>query len=459
MNIKKIAYSLVIALFAVTFTAFGQDDPNKAFKNANSAFARYSQSNNSDVEKLEEAKKNIDIAISNKDGIIAKKLVGALMAQGKIYTALSTNATTKVKYEDALDVAYDAYKAAMNNDLAKKFQKVSSAQGLATVANGYLVRGYKYYDMKNLKGAYQDFNKILEIHELVVPVDSKIAPLTGNTTDANGLPMLDDKGEVIPKYPEHLRNTAMLAAAAGETKAAIKLYEKILAKGDKSANVYNGLYTAYIDADEAKAFEYLEEGRKAFPENTELLYSEINYFLKKGDTEKLQANLAKAIAADPENKTLYSVFGNTYDNLMKDAKDDETREKMKAEAIKYYEIALEKDSEYADVVYSLGAIYYNEAVRYAKTRSELPYSAKEEYEAATKDFQKYVVLAHPYFVKSEKINPSDRSTIIALKELYAQANRIEISSEFKKRLATVEEGGKVDAAYGEHPTTEELFKK
>lgn len=450
MNIKKIAFSLVIALFTVTITAFAQDDPNKAYKSANTSLVKYNQSQ--EVEMLEESKAQIDFAIENIEGIVEKKVVRAYNKKGEVYLALAKDQTTKVKYEDALDVAYEAYKTAITSESAKKFEKESAAKGLQQVASEYFNRGLQYYDMKDLKGAYQGFNKVLDIHDLVAPVDPSVDPLGGVNIDP-------ETGAQIEKYPEHLRNTAMLAAAAGENEAAIKLYEKILASGDKTANVYNGLYTAYIGSDEDKAFKYLQEGRSAFPENTELLYSEINYFLKKGETKKLQENLAAAIAKDPDNKTLYSVFGNTYDNLMKDAKTDEEREGHKAEAIKYYEIALEKDPEYGDVVYSLGALYYNEAVRYAKIRAELPYSAKKEYEAATKDFQKYVTLAHPYFVKSEQIDPSDRSTIIALKELYAQANRLDISGEFKKRLATLEEGGTIEAAYGEHPATADLFKK
>lgn len=459
MNIKKIAFSLVIALFAVTLTAFGQDDPNKAQKAAGTAFARYSQSQDTDVEKLEEAKKQIDFAISNKDGIVAKKLVKAFTTQGNIYLALAKNETTKVKYENALDVAYEGYKNAISNEMAKKLEKTKAADGLRAVADQYWNNGLKHYGAKDMKGAYEGFNKVLEIRDIILPVSPDADPLAGPSRDENFQEIKDENGNVVQKYNEHLKNTAMLATAAGETQAAVKLYEKMLANGDKSAVVYNGLYSAYADSDEGKALKYLNEGREAFPENTELLYSQINFFLKKGETEKLQESLAKAIAKDPDNKTLYSVFGNTYDNLMKDAKDDETREKMKAEAVKYYEIALEKDAEYGDVVYSLGALYYNEAVRFAKARAALPYSAKQEYEAITKDFQKNVTLAHPYFVKSEKINPSDRSTIIALKELYAQANRLDISGEFKKRLATLDEGGKIEAAYGEHPATGDLFKK
>lgn len=449
MNIKKVAFSLVIALFMVTITVFGQDDPYKSYKSATSALVGYNQT--SELEKLEEAKNEIDNAIENLDKIDAKKVVKVLMKQGDVYLALSRNQELSAKYDNALDVAFDAFKTVLNNEVAKKFEISSAAKSLQEVANEYLNKGLISYEEQNYKGAYLGFNKVLEIHEIVAPIDAAADPLGGFNIDPT-------TGEKIEKYPEHLRNTAMLASAAGESEAAASLFKKILESGDKTPSAYNGLYTAYSETDEELAFEYLQQGRAAFPENTELLYSEINYFLKKGETKKLQENLAAAIAKDPDNKTLYSVFGNTYDNLMKDAEDDATREAMKSEAIKYYEIALSKDPNYGDVIYSLGALYYNEAVRYAKIRASLPLSAKKEYEAATKDFQNNVVLAHPYFVKSEEIDPSDRSTIIALKELYAQANLIEISAEFKKRLAKVEAGESIDSAYENHPSTANLFK-
>ncbi|NJN78560.1 MAG: hypothetical protein HC803_09745, partial [Saprospiraceae bacterium] len=128
-----------------------------------------------------------------------------------------------------------------------------------------------------------------------------------------------------------------------------------------------------------------------------------------------------------------------------------------AKAEKYYNIALEKDPDYADVIYSLGALYYNEAVRYAKLRADLPLSAKKEYTAYTEQFQNYVFKAHPLFVKSEILNPSDRSTIIALKELYAQSGNLEITKEFKGRLAKLDNGETIEKAFAGHPKTTELF--
>ena len=121
MNIKKIAFSLVIALFTVTIAAFAQDDPNKAYKSANTSLVKYN--NNQDVEMLEESKTQIDFAIENIEGIVEKKVVRAYNKKGEVYLALAKDQTTKVKYEDALDVAYEAYKTAITNESAKKFEK------------------------------------------------------------------------------------------------------------------------------------------------------------------------------------------------------------------------------------------------------------------------------------------------------------------------------------------------
>jgi tetratricopeptide (TPR) repeat protein len=224
---------------------------------------------------------------------------------------------------------------------------------------------------------------------------------------------------------------------------------------------------------------YLQEGRGVFPENQELLYSEINFYLKSGDTEKLEARLKDAIANDPDNKSLYSVLGNTYDNLMKDATEDgkisifivhlgkanlmkdatedEARAELMGKAEKYYKLALEKDADYSDVIYSLGALYYNEAVRYKKLLNELPLSAKKEYAATTKKFQEFAAKAHPLFIKSESLNPDDRSTMIALKELYAQAGRLDITKEYKGRLAKLGNNEAIGESFADHPVTAELF--
>jgi Tfp pilus assembly protein PilF len=450
MNIKKIALSLTVALltFSVT-TTFAQEDPYKAARKANSLFVGFNSSQN--VEKLEAAKEKIDFAISKVDEIVAKKQPTAWLNKGNIYVELAKNEATKTKYENALDDAFEANKMAMNHELAKKFVQTAAAKNLQTVAFEYWNRGAANYELKNYGAAYEDYNKVLVVRELVLPIDKTADPLGGVE--------LDKDGKQIDKYASHIEATAFLATLSGKNEEAAKMFETMLASGKKTSAVYNGLYKSYIKSSEEKALKFLKEGRAAFPEDQELLYSEINYFLKAGKTAELEENLKIAIEKDPENKSLYSVLGNTYDNLIKDAKTDEERATLTGKAKTYYEGALKIDPDYADVVYSLGALYYNEAVRYAKLRSELSLKQKKEYEAYTNEFKANVTKAHPYFVKSEKLNPADRSTIIALKELYAQADRLDITKEYKGRLVQLDANEKITAPFGGHPSTEELFKK
>ncbi len=450
MNIKKIALGFTVALLTFSVTAtFAQEDPYKAARKANSLYVSYNSSQS--VEKLEEAKEKIDFAISKVDAIAAKKQPTAWLNKGNIYVELAKNDATKTKYTEALKEAFEANKTAMSHELSKSFVKKSAAKNLQTIAFEFWNRGAAQYELKDYGAAYEDYNKVLTIRDLVLPVDKTADPLGGIELDA--------EGKQIDKYASHVEATAFLATLAGKNAEAAAMFEKMLENGKKTSAVYNGLYKSYIDTNEEKALAFLKEGRSAHPENQELLYSEINYFLKAGKTAELEENLKIAIEKDPENKSLYSVLGNTYDNLIKDAKTDEERATLMGKAEKYYQTAIEKDAEYMDVIYSLGALYYNEAVRYAKLRSELKLNQKKEYEAYTKEFKTYVSKAHPYFMKSEKINPSDRSTIIALKELYAQADRLDITKEFKDRLAKVDAKESIDAPYAGHPSTEELFKR
>jgi hypothetical protein len=55
--------------------------------------------------------------------------------------------------------------------------------------------------------------------------------------------------------------------------------------------------------------------------------------------------------------------------------------------------------------------------------------------------------ALPYFQKAESLDPNDRNTLIALKEIYAKKNDIEMSNEFKARLDKLEAGETNDDSY------------
>ena len=61
----------------------------------------------------------------------------------------------------------------------------------------------------------------------------------------------------------------------------------VIKKKSKKIEVYDALFKANIETDEAAALKYLEEGRAIDPENIGLLFSEINFFTKFGKFETM----------------------------------------------------------------------------------------------------------------------------------------------------------------------------
>ena len=48
--------------------------------------------------------------------------------------------------------------------------------------------------------------------------------------------------------------------------------------------------------------------------------------------------------------------------------------------------------------------------------------------------------ALPYFQDAERIDTNDQNTLVALKEIYARKNNLELSNEFKVRLERIQRG-------------------
>ncbi len=71
----------------------------------------------------------------------------------------------------------------------------------------------------------------------------------------------------------------------------------------------------------------------------------------------------------------------------------------------------------------------------------------EKYKAKQKEVLGQFDLALPYFQRCEKSNPNDQNTLIALKEIYAKKDELDLSNEFKARLEKVNAGEKNASSY------------
>jgi tetratricopeptide (TPR) repeat protein len=217
--------------------------------------------------------------------------------------------------------------------------------------------------------------------------------------------------------------------------------------------VYDGLYRINsADGDLEGAYKYLEAGRQKYPEDVSLLFAEINHFLRLNQLDQLIDKLKAAIAAEPENVSLYSTLGNVYDNLYQ--RESEAGNMTKAQeyfdsAYDYYNKALEKDKTFFDAIYSIGALYYNKAAILTKELQALGTSKEDlkKFDVLKKEVFEEFEKALPYFKRCEQLNPADVNTLIALKEIFAKKDDFETSKVFKERLAKVKAGEQIIDSY------------
>lgn len=437
---KKTLFALFTFLL-ITGVATAQDEGAKLAKSAGKLLTRYYQDPGNNSASLKEAKEKIDQAFQMSD---AQALYSAWYTRGDIYGAIIKNESAlrlidpKAPFSgdnDAL-VSYDSYKKAY--DLAtKKFEKSDAIKGIMEIQNSLVELGVGKYETGQYEKAYLSFQAALQAHELL---------------KANGQKStLDDK----ERYTNQVYITALAAWQGKRCADAMPLFQSLITAGTDQPTAYEGLYTCKLESgDEAGAQAILAEGRKKFPEDSGLLFAEINAYLKAGRLDELTDRLKAAIAKEPTNTSLYVTLGNVYDNLYQrelQAKNETKATEYFEEAKKYYLQATERDPKNVDAVYSLGALYYNKAAVRTQDLNALPedYSAAgiKKYDAIKKDINTLFDLALPYFQKAESLDANDMNTLIALNEIYARKEDETLSPEFKKRLDTVKGGGKNAKSY------------
>ena len=248
-------------------------------------------------------------------------------------------------------------------------------------------------------------------------------------------------------YDDKMFFTAVSASLLKNHEKTVTYCEIVVEKGTEEAIIYQFLYQAYQALEnEDKALEIMQKGRELFPDDNNLLFSEINYFLEKGELEKMVENLEAALAKEPENVSVVTTLGQVYDQLSVAAEKDGDAAKSEEyfnEAAKFYLDALNTNSDNFDLNYNIGALYYNKAATFTDNLNVLAddFSATgvKKYDALKAEMQGYFEKAMPYFLKADSINDKDRNTLIALKEIAARNDDFAGSEVYKQRLENLEE--------------------
>ena len=420
---KKLFLLLIAGLMVVQVSS--AQDAKRDLRNAKRALSSYGLDPNGNAEKLGEAKSLIDNVVTTEEfansfeawfvrGNIHNEMVSADMMQK------SFNPAYQNKYPSAPMEGMESYFKAY--ELAEKsFQKKDAAKGTGDVLSGVLNYGFDRYTENDQASAFKAFESSLKAHEILI--ENKLPSPFATEDDINN----------------QIFTVAVTALGSGNNAAAEKYLTQLKNKNVERADVYDQLYKLYKAQgreDEAKAM--LKAGRTKFPDDVNLLFSEINQALQENKLDDLVASLKEAIRKEPDNLSLYATLGNVYDNLFRITEDKAQKQSYFDQAFETFNKALELDANHFESVYSLGALYYNKAAEMTQQLGELAndYSSAglKKYEEKQKQVNDIFNEALPYFLKADTINDKDKNTLIALKEIYARLNQLDKSNNYKERL-------------------------
>ena len=383
---KKLAL-VVLAVF-VTSIAFSQKT------NVTSAFNALQNG------WLDKAKKYIDLATINID---TKGEAKTWFYRGNIYFMIAAQkADSKYKILDtnAIQIAYESYQKAI--ELDPETQQTSFNPpipmtpmiGLVSCAVEFFNKGVEDYQKKDYTAALGKFETSKKLYSLGGQPD---------TLSTNG---------------------AMLCALQLKDNKKAKTYmEELVKMNFKQTEVHSKLATIYMsEGDTTKAFNLIKNARKTMPTDLNLIISEINIYLAKGQNIEAQSLLDLAVSKDPTNPALYFVIGVNMDENGKFN-----------EAEKAYLKAIELKPDFGDAYYNLGVLYINTALDIKKQKDTLAISETVKYDELSKTYNELLEKAIPILNKADNLKPDDITTLFSLKQLYALKGDMTKAKEYDDR--------------------------
>ncbi len=219
-----------------------------------------------------------------------------------------------------------------------------------------------------------------------------------------------------------LFNIAIASERSDQYDQAVKYYKKSMDIGYREANCCSFIiYLLRKQEKDSEALEQIKMCRKKFPNNQELLTSQINLNLRNKDFKSARKNLKQAVLNDPKNATLHFSLGTVSENIGD-----------RKQAIDSYLEALRLRPNYFDPNYNLGALYFNSGVEVNNKANNL--TDKKKYESEIEKANLLFKKAIPYLEKARTIKPKDRVTLTSLKMLYGRLEYMDKYKEVKKAL-------------------------
>ncbi len=384
---KRILFVLII-VFISTTVVFGQGrDIRRADRNLNRG-------------NLADAKEHIEAAMEYEE-VLEDPEIWLLQARLYINIAMSEEPEYRALAERPVDKADAAMKKAIELDTEDSYF-IEIQQNMLFLSELIFNEGVDAYNRERWGQASDYFLRAYEIGKTFDAIDT--------TT---------------------LYNAALAAELGRDFDKARTLYLDLKEMEYDQPFIYSSLSNiSLFTGDTLAGTEYIQEGRERYPDDLDLIFTEANIHIFTGDVENAEKILDLAIQRDPDNPSLYFAFGANYDKMAQDTMyTAEEREFAFVEAVKAYEKALELNPDYFDAMYNLGALYFNKGLMLFEEAEERLRATQDfaRYEQDEKEFREIWLQAQPYLEESlnmiDEDDPSYRTVVISLVELYARTNQ------------------------------------
>ncbi len=416
---------LFLFLFAGMGFSLQAQDPVKDMKKAARSLGTYNLDPTGSADKLNEA---VSLANSSIDDPLVKVDPLAWQTYGDIFMTVVNTDVAKFVLDPAAIISDPSAPAKAANGFMmaaqladKTYQTKDALNALSKGIQNIYYMGSALYQAGKYPEAYEAFKATYDGYSLLVK---------------NKEPNTFDPAE----HSKALYYSGLCAQQAGMIPEATAVYKQLVDEGNAEPGVYEALINIYRDTDPELSEQYLKAAREKYPDDTALLYAEINLLLAKGELVSLISKLEKAIEMEPNNVSVYVTLGQIYDKLYQDLvpTDPAGAEENFNKAMSYYQQALTKDPKNFDAIYSIGALWYNKAAAYSvelnALSSDYSPAGTKKYDAKKAQMDDSFTKALPFFQQAEVINPKDLNTLIALKEIYARQDKFDLVETYKQKI-------------------------
>ena len=343
--------------------------------------------------KLDKAKEAIDKAILNPKTMEEAK---TWYYYGNIY--LSIQLTEDEKYKtldpDALEKAYEGYQKALKLDADKEYTNEINDR-ILVCAEQFYNKGVNKYNEEKFAEAVKSFDRSASINGSFGKIDS------------------------LATF-----NAALCAELSGDPKDAKTKYIQLIEWNYNQPAIYSSLSEILkAEGDTASALNYLQMGRKKYPENFNLIIGETNIYLAAGEKDKALELLKLALTQDATNPTIFFAVGTNYDQMGNFE-----------EAEKAYLQAIKLKTDYFDANYNLGALYVNKAIEIMDKANALPLNEEKQYVALKADADALLLKSLPYLESADQLQPNDQYTMRTLKDIYTRLGMVDKLKAINEKL-------------------------